>query len=100
MRERDFQRRITDLCNWLNLRWYHPNDSRRDKPGFPDLVIVGPAGLLFAEVKTDTGVVRDEQTAWLFGLQLAGAEAHVWRPRDWPEVESRLRALAQDGEAA
>lgn len=92
--EREFQKRVTDLCDWLNLRWYHSHDSRRDPAGFPDLVIVGPGGVVFAELKSAKGRIRAEQTQWQADLVRAGAEAHIWRPDDWPEIQRRLKAIS------
>ena len=97
MREADFQARVTSLCDWLRLRWHHETDSRRSKAGFPDLVIVGNR-VIFAELKTETGRLRVEQAEWVNRLRLAGAEVHIWRPSDWPEIEQRLKALAHNVE--
>lgn len=91
--EAQFQRRITDLCDWLKLTWHHETDSRRSKPGFPDLVIVGNA-VVFVELKTQSGRLGLEQALWINTLRQAGAEVHVWRPEHWPEIETRLRLLA------
>lgn len=91
--EQQFQKRVTDLCDWLKLSWHHETDSRRSKAGFPDLVIVGNR-VLFAELKTAKGRLRPEQAEWLNALRNGGAEAHVWRPADWPEIQRRLRDLA------
>ena len=41
MTEGDLQQRITDLCDWLHLKWHHETDSRRTRKGWPDLVIDG-----------------------------------------------------------
>ena len=95
MTEAQYQKRITDLADWLGLRWFHSGSSRRDScAGFPDLVVVGPGGLVFIEVKSDRGTVRPEQTEWLDALG-RHEPAHVWRPGQWVEVEATLRALAK-----
>lgn len=52
--------------------------------GFPDLVITGPNGVLYRELKTMKGRVSVEQHEWLNTLTEAGADAKVWRPDDWP----------------
>lgn len=97
MTEADWQKRVTDYCDVLRLRWHHETDSRRSKSGFPDLVIVGPGGVLFAELKTVSGKVSVEQAAWIRDLRDAGALAVVWRPDAWPLVASTLRDLARPG---
>ena len=90
-----FQIRVIELARWLRLRVFHSGDSRRDLcAGFPDLFILGPDGSAFAELKTSTGRVRPEQTAWLNALRDAGHDAYLWRPEDWPEVNKVLHRLA------
>jgi hypothetical protein len=95
MNETQFQEKVTDLCDWLRLRWYHVNDSRRDKAGFPDLVIVGPHGVVFAELKSSSGKVSAAQKEWHDDLRLAGSEAYIWRPDDWPFIQNTLQRLAR-----
>lgn len=94
MTEAQWQTRVTDLCNWLGLLWFHDQDSRRNKAGFPDLVIVGPGGHLFAELKREDGRVSAAQTKWQLALEMAGVECHVWRPSMWDDIAARLRDLA------
>jgi hypothetical protein len=66
-------------------RWlvYHTHDSRRSQPGFPDLVLAKGGRLLFRELKTQKGTLTKEQQRWIDALRAAGADAGVWRPRDW-----------------
>lgn len=94
MNETQWQARITDLCDWYRMKWYHVNDSRKDKSGFPDLVIVGKHGVVFAELKSDTGKVSMAQREFLDALHVAGAEVYIWRPEDWPQVQRVLKRLA------
>lgn len=92
--EADFQRAVIDLCRWLGLHYFHDNDSRRNRAGFPDLVIVGNHGVLYRELKAAKGRVRPEQATWLSRLQLAGADADVWRPADMTRrIPRELKAL-------
>jgi VRR-NUC domain len=72
--------------------------------GFPDLVLVRPPRLIFAELKTDTGKLTEEQEIWLDKIgSCVGhdwVEVVVWRPKNWPEIEQTLaRALPADSEA-
>lgn len=94
MTEEQFQKKVTDLCDWLRIAWHHETDSRRSKAGFPDLVMAGPGGVLFAELKTDRGRVSPEQNEWLNRLTAAGATAVVWRPRDWDAIVPILHRIA------
>jgi hypothetical protein len=93
MSEADWQKRITDYCDVLGLKWHHEVDSRKSKSGFPDLVIVG-LSVIYAELKRENGKLEREQAEWLKALRDAGVEAFVWRPSDWPFVARRLRILA------
>jgi hypothetical protein len=56
-----------------------------DGKGFPDLVLVRER-VIFAELKADSGKLSDDQQRWLDWLHAAGAEVHVWRPRDLEAV--------------
>lgn len=83
MSEAQLQASVEELAAWLGWRFYHVHDSRRDQPGFPDLVLVRGNRLLWRELKREDGVVRPEQRQWLSDLQRAGQDVHVWRPSDW-----------------
>jgi hypothetical protein len=88
---------VTNECNRLGLLWHHPPDSRRERAGWPDLVIAGPRGILFAEIKSEDG--RVTQAQWRTGRQLL-AWGHTWaewRPADWlnGHVQGRLHQLAR-----
>jgi hypothetical protein len=99
MNEAQWQGRITDLCDLLGLKWHHETDSRRSKSGFPDLVICGCYGVIFAELKTEKGRVSQEQQDWLDALYFGETDyttvwSYIWRPSDWPEVYAELYRLA------
>ena len=82
--EHEFERH-----GWL---CYHAGNSRRDNPGFPDLVAVHPVyGLVFAELKTRS-TVSEAQWEWIYRLYGADVRVFVWRfPADWPEAERVAR---------
>ena len=95
MTEAQFNRRIRDLalrCRWLT---YHVPDSRRAEPGFPDLVMLRPPRLIFAELKLDRTAPTGIQYKWLLGLCQLGhddmPEVYVWRPADWDDIVAVLR---------
>lgn len=94
--EEQLQRAIIDLARYLGLEAYHTYDSRRSERGFPDLVLVGPRGIVFAELKTMIGSMRPDQTRWRNAIVAAGGEFHVWRPVQWSDgtVENVLRGIA------
>lgn len=95
MTESDLQRACIDLCRWLGLAWFHDNDSRRNRAGFPDLVVCGTKGFLFRELKSESGRLRPEQMDWLSRLNLGGADAAIWRPTDLKSgrIQSELEAI-------
>lgn len=98
MTERELQRAITDLCDWLNLAWYHTHDSRRSVAGFPDLVIAGPGGILYREIKSIGGRVSDGQKKWLNTLNASGGDARIWYLANWQDgtVRKELTAIAKN----
>ena len=87
------------------LGWlaYHTWDSRGSSKGFPDLVLVKPGShgirgvtghgrVIFAELKTRTGKLTQEQATWLSILRQTGrVEVYEWRPQEWADI---LRILA------
>jgi hypothetical protein len=88
--ERDWQQQVQQLATLHGWRWFHDNDSRRNPAGLPDLLMVKGSRLLAVELKTETGRVRPEQTAWLDALAATGAETAIWRPSDIEHVQSVL----------
>ena len=92
MSEADLQRAVIDLIRWLGLAYFHDNDSRRNRAGFPDLVVAGSGGFIFREIKTETGRIRPEQLDWLARLTQGGANAGIWRPSDLEPNGGRIKA--------
>ena len=59
--------------------------------GFPDLVLAHKTrGVVFAELKTDTGRLSMNQKDWQETLQASSAEVYVWRPKDLDQISTRL----------
>ncbi len=92
MSESDFQTTVIDLCRLMHLRVAHFRPARTakgwvtpvagDGAGFPDLVIAGPGGVLFRELKQQKGALSGQQAVWLDALKSAGADAGIWRPSE------------------
>jgi hypothetical protein len=81
--EAGFQRQITDLADYGRWRWFHDNDSRRNRAGVPDLMLVKAPRLIFVEVKKRGGKVTDAQQEWLDELgRCTSVESYVWFPDD------------------
>lgn len=101
--EAEFQAQVVELAGICG--WEH-NHTRRtigrgrkwvtatSRTGWPDLTLWHPSGggVLFVELKTDTGKVSADQQRTLTSLASSGAEVHVWRPRDWDTIVARLQA--------
>ena len=96
MKEAQFQAAVTHAAQLLGWRVYSIPDSRRaTSRGYPDLTLHHRAhGLVFAELKTETGRRSTDQAAWLADLTHTGHRAYLWRPSDWPVIENVLRGRA------
>ena len=67
------------------LLWHHCQNGRScdGSPGLPDLIIVGPRGGLWAEVKPHRGArLRPDQTTWRYAVQAIGWRHVVWVAED------------------
>ena len=90
--ERDFQRQVLDLAGILGWLVYHPFLSKWSERGFPDLTLVRPPRVVFAELKRDGGRPTPAQAEWLGVLGLChGVETYLWRPADLTEIAAVLR---------
>lgn len=85
IKERQLQTMIIQAARLYGWRHYHPYDSRKSVPGYPDLTLVhaGQSRVIFAELKKQDGRVTKHQREWLDDLEAAGQEVHVWRPEHW-----------------
>jgi hypothetical protein len=84
-----FVRDLALLRGWLV---HHAGDSRRSDAGLPDLILVRPPRVVFAELKTERGRLRPEQKLWIDALGACpGIEAYLWRPSDSDAIVSALR---------
>lgn len=89
--ERHFQQQVLNLATLYDWSAYFTHRSDRSPAGYPDLTLVRDESLIFAELKTDKGRVRPEQTRWLNLLErVPGVETYLWRPADWPIIQQRL----------
>ncbi len=58
--------------------------------GFPDLVLIRPDRLIYAELKSRTGKQAPEQKHWQALLEANGAEYHLWKPENLDELIEEL----------
>ena len=90
--EKQFQAQVVELARYSGFLVYHTFDSRRSAGGFPDLVLVKPPRLIFAELKSEGGKLRPEQQKWLDALGgCESIEVRLWRPSEWEEIERMLK---------
>lgn len=85
----DEVRTIARLRDWPFV--YHTHDSRHSAAGFPDLVLIRPPRMIFAELKSEQGTTTREQSR--YGEAINGCDApvwEVWRPSDVDHVHETL----------
>lgn len=94
MTEAQLQAAVTDLCKYYGLLWFHPYDSRRSVPGYPDLTIAGTR-VIFRELKSQTGRLSPHQVKWAARLEAARADMAIWRPADLASgrIQRELQAI-------
>jgi len=87
IREKDLREQIRDLCKLYGFKFYFTWSSIHSPRGLPDLVLCKPPRLIFAELKTEKGIVSPHQQEWLDALaQCLGVEVYLWRPSDIEKV--------------
>jgi hypothetical protein len=65
MTEAELQALVIDAARLHGWYVFHDRDSRGNAAGFPDLVLIQPPRVLFVELKSPRGRVRQEQAAVL-----------------------------------
>jgi len=80
--EKAFEYQIKDLAKLFGWQYYHPFLSKWSERGFPDVTLLRPPRLIFAELKSDKGRLSPAQAHWLWELRkVPCAEVYIWRPR-------------------
>ena len=91
-KESQFMLSIKLYAEALGWKYYHPYDSRKSNPGFPDVTIVRESRLIFAELKIGKNKLSYYQKEWLVALkQVSNIEVYLWYPADWDNIEKILR---------
>ena len=95
MTEAEWQAQIVTYARLQDWLVFHASDSRRSDPGLPDLILVRGETVMFLEVKTVQGRMREEQKTWMGRLKTANRVlAAVVRPSDWDTLEEQLRNVS------
>lgn len=106
--EKQFEAQVKDLAKLFGWKYYHTWRSIHSPAGFPDVVMVRPPRLIFAELKGERGKVSLEQQEWLDALTDVAAscpvdelpadgenemsiDVYLWRPSDYDKVVEILR---------
>ncbi len=81
--EREWQTEIVATAEAAGWWVWCDQDSRRNKAGLPDLLLVRRPRLVWAELKSERGTLRPAQVEFFNRLRgVAGVEFYVWRPSD------------------
>ena len=92
MREKDFLQAVREYARLMGWTDYHTWHSLHSPAGFPDLVLVRPPRIVFAELKVGRNRPTPAQQEWLNLLKGCPAvEVYLWTPEDWNEIERVLR---------
>lgn len=92
-----FQDNVERQAIRYGLLVYHTHDSRGSRKGWPDLVVAGPGGVIFRELKIPPRKPTMEQQRWLDLLTQLGDDATVWTPEHWRtgEIAQTFARLCQ-----
>lgn len=94
MSEAELQKAIIELAKRLGWRVHHTTSASvrpgayvtplQGHRGFPDLVLLRPPRVVFAELKVKKNRLSQDQAVWLNGLQHStGVAGYEWREADW-----------------
>lgn len=97
MTEQELTDKIFDLAAKLRLLAHHCPRSRmcRGNRGFPDLIIAGPRGVIFAELKSEDGETSADQDNWAYILMHSAQSYRIWRPAGYSSgsIEWQMKEL-------
>jgi hypothetical protein len=93
--EADLQDEVESLARFYHLLYIHCFRFRGDR-GFPDLVLVGPRGMLFRELKVQGRQPAWDQKRWGKWLQNAGCDWAIWTEDDYASgrITDELAAIS------
>lgn len=94
MRERDFQRAVTEAAGYLGWVCVHFPAMQMNPSGWPDLICFKDGRTEIMELKTERGKLGPRQEEWLDRLREAGMSVNVFRPADWEQIEALLKGEA------
>ncbi len=91
--EKQLREQVRDLCKVFGWKFYFTWTSIHSPRGMPDLILVKPPRVIFAELKTEKGEVSTYQQDWIDVLKECGGnvECYLWRPGDIEKIAEVLR---------
>lgn len=90
--EKAFMAQVVEAAKLFGWLAWHPFLSKWSARGFPDIVLVRPPRVVFAELKSEKGKLTPDQERWLDLLGACpGVERYAWWPRDLDDVVAVLR---------
>jgi hypothetical protein len=90
--EAEFQDAVVSRATLYRWWVWHDNDARRNHAGLPDLILVRPPRVIFAELKREREKPTKVQAGVLAMLgRCPGVEVYVWRPSDERTLDAVLR---------
>ncbi len=95
MSEADLLKQVIELAETLGWLQYHvlgkKHYARVTSKGFPDLVLVRPPRVIFAELKSERGYMSPSQAGWAAEFRACpGIEWYLWRPSVWDVIVATL----------
>jgi len=89
--EADFQQAVVEKASLYGWWWWHDTDSRKNRRGLPDLILVRPPRVLFVELKREGQKPTPEQQGVLDMLaRCPGIEVDWWQPSDERALDAVL----------
>lgn len=94
--ERDFQREVIEVARSFGWTDFHVlrSDLSKMRPGFPDLFLIRPPNIVWAELKAKNGKLSDAQKDMCEMLKESGQNIYVWHAeneKDWDEIIEVLK---------
>jgi hypothetical protein len=84
MTEPELRQLVVAEATRLGVRTRYIPDSREvtGERGWPDLELLGPGGFAYAELKSETGELSEDQRECIGMLEAADIRVFIWRPCD------------------
>ncbi len=98
MRESDFQRQVVDLAKLRGWAVWWTWNSLHSPPGWPDLAMARGGRLVFAELKVNADLSKDQRATLRLLAATGECEVFCWRPSCWSQIERVLAPYRNGGE--